>query len=164
MRSLTTASLLFIAFTAPSFAGAQAPTPDEAAAMADMKAFQEDIAPGKQAFIAEQLNLSAEEGGRFWPVYQDYQTALSRFNQRRLDNILAYARAWNAGSIDDATAATLAKEAIAIEKAEAAELEKTFKRLQRVVPAAKAAKYLQIETKLRAIVRFEQAAQVPYVK
>jgi len=118
---------------------------------------------GKKALVASSLALTDAEAKKFWPVYDAHQAALSEFNRRRLDNILAYARVWNTGKVDDAAATALAKEAIAIEKQEAAQLERTFGKLKRAVPAVKAVRYLQVEAKLRAIVRFEQAAQVPFV-
>lgn len=138
-------------------------TPAEVEAMAQMQVLQAYVGTGKRAFIEQQLQLTPEEAEKFWPVYDAHQVALADFNRRRVDNILAYARVWNAGRIDDAAATALAKEAIAIEKEEAAQLDRTFGKLKRAVPAVKAVRYLQVESKLRAIVRFEQAAQVPFL-
>jgi hypothetical protein len=134
---------------------------DEAASFAEMHALESEIGPEKRAFIEEQLALSPQEGAKFWPIYDAYQENLRGFNQRRLDNILMYARAYNAGTFDDATATTIAEEALDLEKDEAVQMEQTFRKLKKVVPAVKAVRYLQVENKLRAIVRFEQAAQVP---
>lgn len=134
---------------------------DEAASVAEMHALEDEIGPGKRAFIEEQLQLTAEEGARFWPIYDAYQQALHAFNQRRLDNIMKYASAYNADAVDDATATAIAKEALDIEKDEVAQMTHAFNKLRKVVPAVKAVRYLQVENKLRAIVRFGQAAQVP---
>jgi Spy/CpxP family protein refolding chaperone len=145
-------------------AKAPAYTPAEAGAVAEMQALQTEVGAGKRAFIEEQLILTPEEAAKFWPIYEAHQQALSGFNQRRLDNIMAYARHYNADSLDDASATTIAEEALALEKDEAVQMERTFHKLKKAVPAVKAARYLQVENKLRAIVRFEQAAQVPYVQ
>ena len=139
-------------------------TPEEADTVAEMQALQTEIGAGKRAFIEEQLSLTPEEAAKFWPVYDAHQQALSAFNQRRLDNILTYARLYNAGSLDDASASKIAEQALELEKDEAVQMERTFRKLKKAVPAVKAARYLQVENKLRAIVRFEQAAQVPYVR
>lgn len=138
-------------------------TPAEADAVAQMHALQSQVGEGKRAFIEEQLSLTPEEATKFWPIYDAHQTALASFNQRRLDNILAYARHWNAGSLDDASAKKLGKEAFDLEKDEAVQMERTFSKLTKAIPAVKAVRYLQVESKLRAVVRFEQAAQVPLV-
>jgi len=76
---------------------------------------------------------------------------------------MAYARAWNAGHVTEDDAASLAAEAVAIEVAEADALKRVHRKLKRAVPMLKAARYLQVEYKLRAIVRFEQAARVPFM-
>ena len=144
--------------TAPAAAAAE-PTRDEV--MAEMNALQDAVREGKREVVEKQMQLTEAEAAKFWPVYDAHQEALAGFNKRRMDNIYSYAQAWNAGPIDDATAEPLAKEALAIEKDEVAQLEKTFDKAKKAVGASKAARYLQIESKIRALVRFEQAAQVP---
>lgn len=136
-------------------------TADETSSIAEMHALETEIGPGKRAFIEEQLQLTAEEGARFWPIYDAHQAALHAFNQRRLDNIIKYARAYNADALDDATANAIAQEALDIGKDEAQQMMRTFHKLRKSVPAVKAARYLQVEGKLRAVVLFEQAVQVP---
>ncbi|MET0807363.1 MAG: hypothetical protein ABWX93_01260, partial [Pseudoxanthomonas sp.] len=116
------------------------------------------------AFIEQQLQMSPKEAQGFWPLYEDYQSRLSVFNQRRVQNIVNYAEKYNAGDMDDASATTLAEQALQLEKDEAIHMEQAFKKLRTVLPAVKAARYLQVEAKIRALVRFEQAAQVPYVQ
>lgn len=161
------ARLIFVAglLAGPAWSQTSEPAynPEEAEAFAQMHALQAQLGEGKRDFIAQQLSLTSEEAAKFWPVYDAHQKALASLNQRRLDNIVVYARHWNANSLDDATAATLAKQALDIEKDEAALMEKTFHKLRNAVPAVKAVRYLQVEAKVRAVVRFEQAAQVPLI-
>lgn len=145
-------------------AAAPASTPTNAEGVAAMQALEAEVRTGKRALIEEQLSLTPDEATKFWPIYDAHQEALSAFNKRRVENILAYARLYNAGSLDDASATTIAEEALSLEKDEAVQMEKTFHKLKKAIPAVKAARYLQVENKIRAIVRFEQAAQVPYVR
>lgn len=53
---------------------------------------------------------------------------------------------------------------IAIDEAEAKARRDTATRLQAILPGKKAARYLQIESKIRAGVRYELAANVPLVE
>lgn len=152
---------VLVAGPAMSVETAQGYTPAEAESYAEMRALQEHLGSGKRAFVEKQLYLTPDEAGRFWPIYDAHQAALALLNKRRLDNIMTYARYWNADTLNDANANELASEAISIEKDEAALMESTFKKLKGVVPGVKAVRYLQVESKVRAIVRFEQAAQVP---
>jgi Spy/CpxP family protein refolding chaperone len=129
-----------------------------------MKSLESGLRTDKRTFFHEQLSLTPEEATKFWPIYDAHQAALSAFNKRRLDNIIEYARHYNAGSLDDASATRIAEEALSLEKDEAVQMERSFHKLKKAIPAVKAARYLQVENKLRAIVRFEQAAQVPVVE
>ena len=83
----------------------------------------------------------------------------------RLANVINdYAMAYNKGAVLDGTAKKLLDEAIAIELAEA-KLKQTYAaKLGKVLPAAKVARYIQIENKIRAIIRYELAEGIPLVE
>ena len=167
MSALIRLSLIAALVAAPAWSKeAKDPgyTADEAESVAEMHALETDVGPGKRAFIEEQLELTPEEDAKFWPIYDAHQEALQAFNQRRLDNIMKYARAYNADALDDASAVAIVEESLDIEKDEAEQMGRTFHKLKKAVPVVKAANYLQVENKLRAVVRFEQAAQVPYAR
>lgn len=164
MRSIASIAVIAALLVSPAWAqqpGEGERSAEEAETIADMHALEAEIGEGKRAFIQEQLELTLQEDAKFWPIYDAHQEALLEFNQRRLDNIMKYARAYNADALDDATALAIANEALDLERDEAKQMEHTFHKLRKVVPVVKAARYLQVENKLRAIVRFEQAAQVP---
>lgn len=166
MSALARLSLIAALVAMPAFAQDAKDsgyTADEATTVAEMHALEAVVGDGKRAFIEEQLDLTLQEDAKFWPIYDAHQEALQAFNQRRLDNILKYARAYDADTLDDATALAIAEEALDLERDEAKQMERTFHKLKRAVPAVQAARYLQVENKLRAVVRFEQAAQVPLV-
>lgn len=55
-------------------------------------------------------------------------------------------------------------DALAIQEAEVALNRSYAGKLATVLPAAKVARYIQIENKIRALVRFELADQIPLVK
>ena len=138
-------------------------TDTAAAAAAAMRDLESQVRSGKRAFVEHQLQLTSKEAEGFWPLYDDYQASLSAFNQRRLQNIVTYAEKYNAGDVDDASATKLAEQALQLEKDEATHMERAFQRVRKALPAVKAARYLQVEAKIRAVVRYEQAAQIPYV-
>lgn len=163
MKILASLGLTLILAAGPAFAQSPAATSqDSAAAFSQLQALMAEVGPEKRAFVAEQLDLTEVEGGKFWPVYEAHQAALARLNERRLNNIVAYGEIWNAEATDDKAMAAVAREALAIEKDEAALLERTYNKLKRAVPVVKAVRYLQLESKLRALVRVELAARIPY--
>jgi hypothetical protein len=134
---------------------------DEQAVVTQLQALQAEVGPAKRDFIKAQLELTPAEEAKFWPIYEAHQKALEALNRRRVDNVLAYSRVWNAGHIEEVPANRLVKEAISIERDEADLLAHTYDKLYGWLAPVKMVRYLQIEGKLRAFVRIKQAAQVP---
>ena len=163
MKTKLAAIVLAACFSSGAMAANQEvqPSPDEAQLYSNMRLLQAYAGEDKRAFIGEQLQLDDKEAAKFWPVFEAHQKVLSELNKRRLDNILAYARAWNEDALDDRRAAELAKQALAIEDDETGLLKQTYRKLEGVLPATKAVSYLQLENKIRAVVRYEQAVNVP---
>jgi hypothetical protein len=119
----------------------------------------------KKLLIAENMKLNDAEGKTFWPLYDAYQKELEGINQRLGLTIKSYADAFNAGkgTISNETAKTLMNEALSVEEAEV-KLKRTYAdRIGKVLPPTKTARYLQIETKIRAALRAEMAKEIPLV-
>ena len=128
----------------------------------NMDILRDKLAADKKLMVAENLILTESEASAFWPMYEDYQQELEAINQRLARLILDYADAYNAAAlISDAKAKELLTEALAIEEAEVA-LRKTYaERMDEVVPTVEVARYLQMENKIRAVVKFDIAAEIP---
>jgi Spy/CpxP family protein refolding chaperone len=135
--------------------------PSESDIVRSLRAKEAEIGPEKQAFVEDKLNLTTEQLAAFRPIYASFQEALKRFNQRRLDNVIAYSRAYNSRKLSDEQAHALALEALAIEREENYELEMVYGKARTVLPPKKAVTYLHIESKLRTLVRFKQTSAVP---
>jgi hypothetical protein len=96
-------------------------------------------------------------------IYDAYQKDLQDLNQRLVKIILAYADAYNKNTLTDEQANSLANAALAIDQDEVT-MRKTYAaKLNGVLPGKKAARYLQIETKIRAAVRYQLADNIPLV-
>ena len=138
--------------------------PAAAQTAADMQILAEKIKADKKLVIAANMKLTEEEAKGFWPVYDAYQADLQKINQRLLGTIKRYADAYNKGAVSDETAKKLINEAIAIEDAEVKLRRSYVPKLEKVVPGVKVARYMQIESKVRAVVRYELATQIPLVQ
>jgi hypothetical protein len=97
-------------------------------------------------------------------VYESYQKDLQALNQRLLGAVQKYADAYNQGPVSDETAKKLINETIAIEEAEVKLKRSYVPKLEKVIPGVKVARYIQIENKIRAIVKYELADQIPLVE
>ncbi|MBA2490215.1 MAG: hypothetical protein H0V34_00410 [Gammaproteobacteria bacterium] len=96
------------------------------------------------------MNLTQAEAKGFWPVYQAYQQDMRDINERLGKVVAEYAKAYHKGSANNETAKRLVEEALAIEEAEVRLKRSYLPRLEKVLPETKVARYLQIETKIRA--------------
>lgn len=130
----------------------------------NMQILRDKVKADKKALVAANMQLTDSEARRFWPIYDEYQNDLKVINERLAKVIVAYADAYNAGPVQDATAKNLLEESIAIDGAEL-DLRRTYAvRMTATIPAAKAARYLQIESKIRAAIRYELASHIPLVE
>jgi len=141
--------------------GSNAGAQEESASNMDI--LRDKIAADKKLLVAVNLTLTESEAAAFWPMYESYQAELEAINQRLAQLILEYADAYNNKTLSDAQAKQLLIESIAIEEAELA-LRRTYaERLDGMIPTIEAARFLQIESKIRALIRFDLAAQIPLV-
>ena len=156
MRRLTAALTMVFGLTALALAQTPGTT--------DMDILRQKIKADKKLVVAENLMLTEAEGAKFWPVYDAYQKELQQINERLKAVILAYADAYNKGPVADATAKKLIEDASAVDDAEATLRRTALPKILAVLPAAKAARYVQIENKIRAVIRYELAAGIPLVQ
>jgi len=145
-------------------AGLAAPALAQTTATTNMEILRQKIKADKKLVVSENLKLTDAEGKAFWPVYDAYQKDLQAINQRLTATILAYATAYNQGPVTNEMAKKLLDEAMAIEDAEAKLKTALVPKVMAALPAAKGARYIQIENKIRAAVRYELAAGIPLVE
>jgi Spy/CpxP family protein refolding chaperone len=130
----------------------------------NMDVLRQKVKEGKKLVVSSNLELTDAEGKAFWPVYEAYQKDLQQINQRLGAMIQSYADAYNKGPVTDAAAKKLLDEATAIDDAEAKLRTSYLPKILGALPAAKAARYVQIENKIRAAIRYELAAGIPLVE
>jgi hypothetical protein len=133
------------------------------AAQDNMQIMRDKIKADKKLVVATNMELTDSEAKAFWPVYDQYQKDLGAINERIVKMIKSYADAYNAKSMTDDGAKKLTDEFVAIDKAEAAMKESYVSKLSKVLPPKKVARYLQIENKIRALVKYELAGEIPLV-
>ncbi|HJT19846.1 MAG TPA: hypothetical protein VJ746_05225 [Nitrospira sp.] len=129
----------------------------------NMEILKQKMKADKKLLIAENMQLSEAEGKQFWPIYDSYQKDLEQMNQQLGKTIMEYADAFNKGSIPNDTAKKLLDEAISVEEQEVKLKRSYAEKLEKAIPATKAARYIQMETKLRSLIKMELAQQIPLV-
>jgi len=130
----------------------------------NMDILRQKVKADKKLVVAQNLGLTDAEGAKFWPVYDAYQADLQKINERMAAAIQAYANAYNKGPVTNEVAKPLLDEALAVDDAEAAMKKAAVPKILAALPAMKAARYIQIENKIRAAIRYELAASIPLVQ
>ena len=138
-----------------------AATQSGAAPDSKMEIERQKIKTDKKFIVSENMDLTDAEAKSFWPLYDAYQKDLDKLNQRMANLITTYIDA----SANDKLTTDLAKRSVAeyldIESAELEAKRAMLARVGKVLPAQKVARYAQIENKIRALVKYELAINVP---
>jgi len=130
----------------------------------NMQILRDKLKADKKVIVAANMQLTDREATAFWPIYDAYQNDLKAINLRLGNGIVTYADAYAANTINDAMAKKLLEDSVAIEESEARLRRDYVSKLMNALPATKAARYLQFESKIRAAVRYEIAATIPLVE
>jgi len=129
----------------------------------NMEILRQKIQADKKLVVAANMELTEAEAKGFWPVYEAYQADLGKFNERLAKLILSYADLYKTNTLTDDAAKSLLDEALAIEQAEVTMKQGYVPKLSAVLPATKVARYLQIENKIRAVIKYGLADGIPLV-
>ena len=130
----------------------------------NMQILREKIKADKKLVVAANMELTESEAKSFWPIYDEYQKELQKINRRLVNLVDSYADDSRKKSLTDDKAKKLIDEANAIEQAEV-NLKSTFApKLSKALPSIKVVRYLQIENKIRAVIRYDIAQGVPLVQ
>jgi hypothetical protein len=129
----------------------------------NMEIFMDKVRADKKLLVAANMGLTDAEGKGFWPIYDMYQADLKVLNDRTSAALHSYADGYTKNTLTDAQATKLVNDILAIDQDEVAMRKKYATSLAAVLPGKKAARYLQIETKIRAGLRAELADAIPLV-
>ena len=130
----------------------------------NMQILRDKIKADKKLVVAANMELTESEAKAFWPIYDAYQKDLLKINQRIVALLDSYAEDAQKKSLTDAKAKKLIDEAVAIDQLEANLKSAYAPKLGKALPTIKVARYLQIENKIRAVIKYDLAHGVPLVR
>ncbi len=161
MKKLAKIAVLLIAVVWMTPAFAQSASADKPAD--NMQILRDKIKADKKLVVATNMQLTESEAKGFWPIYEAYQKDLEKINERAAAMIKDYADAWNTKSMDNKKAKKLTSDFLALQAAELKQMQSYVPKLNKVLPATKVARYLQLENKIRTIIKYEAAREIPLV-
>lgn len=127
----------------------------------DMDLLAEKIKADKKLLVGINMSLINEEAKDFWPLYEAYQKELQTVNREIGRLIVEFSEAYAKGPIPNETAKRIRNDVYALEEKELRLKRTNADKMDKVLPAWKVMRYMQIESKIRALVRFELARQIP---
>jgi len=130
----------------------------------NLEIMHEKLKADKKLIVAKYMELTESEAKKFWPVYEEYQKDLQKLNERLRSLLQNYAAEYQSNSLTDDKAKKLLDEWIALDKDEASHRKTYAAKVLKVLPAKKAARYLQIENEARVLVKYDLAVTVPLVQ
>jgi hypothetical protein len=123
---------------------------------------QLDIAAARaqrKAVVGQNMYLSADQGKVFWPLYDQYEAAMDKIEDRHIKEIKAYVKSYRTLTNDDATRKL--DEVLKIQQARL-NVQKAFvPKFRAVLPSIMVTRFYQIDNKLNALVQCDIAQMVP---
>jgi Spy/CpxP family protein refolding chaperone len=149
-------------FAVSLIAAAPAWAQGSAADVTDMQALRTAVQADKKAYVAKVLELTPAEEKKFWPVYDAYQSALATANRER--NLAIEGLVARDKPLSDPYAKNLMRDLLEADEAEVRARRTMQGKLMRALPPKKAARYLHLEAKVRALQAYDIAGALPLVK
>ena len=156
------AILLAVAVAVAVIASPLARAQDAVSGVTDLATLRTAVQADKKAFVAATLQLSDAEAKKFWPIYADYQRDLEAANRKRtraLEGVIALDK-----PMSEPFARNLGKDLLAADEDELRARRAAQTRVLKVLPAPKAVRYLQLESKIRAVQAYDVAMAFPLAK
>ncbi len=149
---------IVMAAVAAPFARAEGSVAD----VTDMQALRASVRADKKALVASTLQLTDAEAKKFWPLYDAYQRDIDVANRERALVVKDLVGADK--PLSNLYARNLAKELVLADEMEVKARRVLYNRVMKVLPAKKAARYLQLEAKIRAVQAYDIAQTIPLVQ
>jgi len=125
----------------------------------NMGILRDKLKADKKLVVAEAMGMNEKQAAAFWPVYELYQKDISALNDRTMTLLKDYVH--NYGGMTDASAKGMVDSFLKIEKDRINLMQSYRPKFQKVLPEVKVARYYQIENKIRAVVNYELASEIP---
>jgi hypothetical protein len=153
--------LVFIFALSNASAFAQKETDTGIAVEKDLELVRRDLRSEKKKIIALNVPLTEIEATKFWPIYDQYASEMTKHYDAFYSVIKDYAA--NQKTLTDAQAIGMAKKWGDIQVQQAQTRQKFIPMFEKVIPGKKAALFLQIDRRLYALMDLQVASEVPLV-
>ena len=113
----------------------------------------------RQAFLTETMQLTESESTAFWPLYRQYRAEQEKLGDGLVKLVLEYADAYP--NLSEERARQLLKDYTGLEKKLAGQRAWYLKKFAKILPAAKALRFAQLENRMDLALRLQLASAIP---
>lgn len=162
--ALLAAVCLFAVFAVSGHAAQQAQAVSTTPGGIDdmLAAVRSDLMATRADVIAKNLQMTAEQSAKFWPVYDAYQKEHRAIIEEQLMGVQRYIEAFD--TLDDAGALALIKAHLDRDERLDALRQKALVDLQRAVGTKLAARAIQIDRRLSLAHQLEIVSKIPLIR
>lgn len=149
---------------APAQTSGQATAPNTqptAASEQDIQMLRENIRASRKKIVAANMNLTADESTKFWPIFDQYQLELNKVGNARWEMMKEYAASYP--NVSAAQAQDFMQRSTAVDQQMIALRDKYVPIFEKVIPAKKAALWYQIDRQIDLVVNLQLASMLPLV-
>ena len=119
------------------------------------------VKANREAVVISTMQLTEAEGKNFWPLYHEYRFEMDKTSDKLVNLVLAYAKDYP--DVPEDRAKQWLKEYLELQQEQVDMRTAYLKKFSKVLSAAKALRFAQVETRLDLMAHLQLAAQVPLV-
>jgi Spy/CpxP family protein refolding chaperone len=155
------AALTVVPASAQSTNGTAPNAQPSAASEQDIEMLRENIRTSRKKIVAANMNLTADEATKFWPIYDQYQQELNQIGNTRWNMMKAYAQVYPNVTADQAR--NFMQQSSATDQQMIALRDKYVGVFEKAIPPKKAALWYQIDRQIDLMVNLQLASMLPLV-
>ena len=127
----------------------------------EIKLLQQDVRDHRRQIVAANLPLTTEESAKFWPVYDQYISEVTKILDSRYAQIKEYVGHY--ATMDDKQATDYIGKLFDADKALMDLRVKYMPTFEKVLPKKKSAMFLQMDRRLQMMIDLQRASLVPLI-
>ena len=117
------------------------------------------LSTDRKAVVVAAMELTEAEGTDFWPLYREYRSAMDKIADDRVKLVLDYAKLYP--TVPEEQAKEMLSTYTSLEQRQVEKRNLYLQKFSKVLPAAKALRFAQVETRLDLLVHLNLAASIP---
>jgi len=126
-----------------------------------MQILREKLRADKKLLVADVMKFTESEAKAFWPVYDTYQKELGKLGDRFLKFVNEYAQ--KHGTMSDEEAKKILDDYLTFEEDYLKLMKSYLPRFNKALPGKKVAQYYQLENKIKMLIYYELAENIPLI-